>query len=335
MKLIAETAWHHEGNFLFMKKLVTQIVNKSNADIVKMHITLDFDEYMDSKHELYEKLKPMLFNKNQWHELISIVKGSGKELMLLANDTAAIEFVSKYKPEYIELHSLWLNVPNLQNKILKEFNDETNVVIGVGGCTIEEIDKVIKFFEKRKIIIMFGFQNYPTKYEDVNISKIRKIQSLFPNHQYGYADHSGWDEPNNELITLLVAANNMSFVEKHVTNVFGHDRVDFSAAISFEMFNSLSNKIKLLNQINGNGLTDLNDGEKSYSLYGPMKMAAISNSDLKVGHILSINDVSFKRINEKTDLSQVDILNLVGKSLMKNISKNEILKSNHFNKNTK
>lgn len=335
MKLIAETAWHHEGNFLFMKKLVTQIANKSNADIVKMHITLDFDEYMDSKHELYEKLKPMLFNKNQWHELISIVKGSGKELMLLANDTAAIEFVSKYKPEYIELHSLWLNVPNLQNKILKEFNDETNVVIGVGGCTIEEIDKVIKFFEKRKIIIMFGFQNYPTKYEDVNISKIRKIQSLFPNHQYGYADHSGWDEPNNELITLLVAANNMSFVEKHVTNVFGHDRVDFSAAISFEMFNSLSNKIKLLNQIIGNGLTDLNDGEKSYSLYGPMKMAAISNSDLKVGHILSIKDVSFKRINEKTDLSQVDILNLVGKSLMKNISKNEILKSNHFNKNTK
>ena len=335
MKLIAETAWHHEGNFYFMKKIITQIVNKSNADIVKMHITLDFDEYMDSKHELYEKLKPMLFNKNQWHELISIVKGSGKKLMLLANDTAAIEFVSKYKPEYIELHSLWLNVPNLQNKILKEFNDETNVVIGVGGCTIEEIDKVIKFFEKRKIIIMFGFQNYPTKYEDVNISKIRKIQSLFPNHQYGYADHSGWDEPNNELITLLVAANNMSFVEKHVTNVFGHDRVDFSAAISFEMFNSLSNKIKLLNQIIGNGLTDLNDGEKSYSLYGPMKMAAISNSDLKVGHILSINDVSFKRINEKTDLSQVDILNLVGKSLMKNISKNEILKSNHFNKNTK
>ena len=335
MKLIAETAWHHEGNFLFMKKLVTQIVNKSSADIVKMHITLDFDEYMDSKHELYEKLKPMLFNKNQWHELISIVKGSGKELMLLANDTAAIEFVSKYKPEYIELHSVWLNVPNLQNKILKEFNNETNVVIGIGGCTIEEIDKVIKFFEKRKIIIMFGFQNYPTKYEDVNISKIRKIQSLFPNHQYGYADHSGWDEPNNELITLLVAANNMSFVEKHVTNVFGHDRIDFSAAISFEMFNSLSNKIKLLNQINGNGLTDLNDGEKSYSLYGPMKMAAISNCDLKVGHILTINDVSFKRINEKTDLSQVDILNLVGKSLMKNISKNEILKSNHFNKNTK
>ena len=41
MKLIAETAWHHEGNFDFMKNLVTEIVNKTNADIVKMHITLN------------------------------------------------------------------------------------------------------------------------------------------------------------------------------------------------------------------------------------------------------------------------------------------------------
>ena len=111
MNLIAETAWHHEGNFLFTKKLVSQIVNTSNADILKMRITLNFYEYMDLKNGLYEKLKPILFDKNQWYELISIVKESGKELMLLANDSAAIKYVSKYKPEYIELHSIWLNVP--------------------------------------------------------------------------------------------------------------------------------------------------------------------------------------------------------------------------------
>ena len=48
---------------------------------------------------------------------------------------------------------------------------------------------------------------------------------------------------------------------------------------------SLSNKLKLLNKINGNGLIDLNEGEKSYSLYGPMKMAPLSNNDFKEGHV--------------------------------------------------
>ena len=42
-KMIAETAWHHEGDFAFMKKLVTEISNDSLADIVKLHITLDFE----------------------------------------------------------------------------------------------------------------------------------------------------------------------------------------------------------------------------------------------------------------------------------------------------
>ena len=330
MKLIAETAWHHEGNFLFMKKLVSDIVNKTNADIVKMHITLDFDEYMDPSHELYKKLRSMLFHKDQWNELISMVKESGKDLMLIPNDSEAIEFATYHNPQLIELHSVWLNVPHLQSQILKKFNPETKIVIGVGGCTLQEIDSAIKTFKKMKTILMFGFQNYPTKYEDVNLSKIRKIQSLYPDKLFGYADHTGWNESSNELITLLVASNNMDFVEKHVTNIVGQERIDSSAAISIEMFNSLSNKIKLFNKIKGNGLIDLNNGEKSYSTYGPMKMAALANSDLNVGDIFSIKDIFFKRTKKTTDLSQVDIINLVGRKLVKKISKNEILNSSHF-----
>lgn len=330
MKLIAETAWHHEGNFIFMKKLVSDIVNKTNADIVKMHITLDFDEYMDSSHDLYRRLKSMLFHKDQWHELISMVKESGKELMLIPNDTKAIEFAANYNPQFIELHSVWLNVPHLQNQILKRFNSDIKIVIGVGGCTLQEIESAVKIFKNRKTILMFGFQNYPTKYEDVNLSKIQKIQSSYPDKLFGYADHTGWNETNNELITLLVASNNMEYVEKHVTNVLGQERVDYSSAISIEMFNSLSNNIKLLNQIRGNGLVELNNGEKSYSTYGPMKMAALVSSDLNVGHIFSIKDIFFKRTKKKTDLSQVDIINLTGRKLVKKISKNEILNSSYF-----
>ena len=38
MKLIAETAWHHEGDFIFMKDLVSSISNNTNADIIKIKI---------------------------------------------------------------------------------------------------------------------------------------------------------------------------------------------------------------------------------------------------------------------------------------------------------
>ena len=62
IKLIAETAWHHDGEFSFMEHLLDTIINQSKADVVKMHVTLDFDEYMDSSHSIYNDLKSKLFS---------------------------------------------------------------------------------------------------------------------------------------------------------------------------------------------------------------------------------------------------------------------------------
>ena len=79
-KLIAETAWHHEGDYLFMKQLVTRICETSSVDIVKLHITLDLDEYMSKDHDSYETLKSWMLSAKQWEELIGIVRNNGKEL---------------------------------------------------------------------------------------------------------------------------------------------------------------------------------------------------------------------------------------------------------------
>jgi len=203
IKLIAETAWHHEGDYSFMKDLVSQLCETSSTEVIKMHVTLDFDEYMNKDHDAYSALKKWLFSEEQWDELIGIVQSSKKELMLLLNDTSAINFAAQYNPELVELHSVCLNVPRLQQTILEKIDDKTPIVIGVGGCSLQEIDKAVEVFNKRDTILMFGFQNYPTKYADVNLKKIRKIQSLYSNKKYGYADHTAWNEQNNELIHYL------------------------------------------------------------------------------------------------------------------------------------
>jgi sialic acid synthase SpsE len=325
IKLIAETAWHHEGDFAFMHNLVSSICSDSEADIVKMHISLDLDEYMSRDHEAYDVLIPWMLSAEQWKELINLVKESDKEVMLLLNDTKAIEFVAQFNPDYIELHSSCLNVPTLQNWVLKNINSKSKIIIGVGGNTIQEIDAAINTFSGRDLILMFGFQNFPTKYEDINLSKVRKIQALYPNKDYGYADHTAWNEDNNELITLLVTANGISYVEKHVTTAYGQERCDYSAAISIDMFNQLASKVKTLSQVNGDGLIKLNAGEKKYTIYGPMKLAAIASRDIKAGDVLDMTNVRFCRTSQITKMSQVDVVEMVGSVFNKNIDKNMII----------
>ena len=311
-KLIAETAWHHEGDYPFMKDLVSRLCKESDADIIKMHITLDLEEYMAADHDAYATLKSWMLSADQWEELIATVQDSGKGLMLLLNDTKAIEFAARFNPDIIELHSVCLNVPRLQEAVLEKIDPNTPIVIGVGGCSLQEVDAAVLAFEGRETILMFGFQNYPTKYEDVNLGKIRKVQSLYYGKSFGYADHTGWDEKHNELITLMVAANGMDYVEKHVTSLYGQKRCDYSAAISIEMLNSLAEGLTTLSRVYGNGSLALNAGEKAYSQYGPMKMAAVSVNNIEKGSLLTDDLFHFCRTSQRTDLSQVDMMDLMG-----------------------
>ena len=237
MKLIAETAWHHEGDFTFMKNLVNEMCNKTETDIVKMHITIDFDEYMDKSHSAYDLLQNWLFDREQWKNLVEIVRNNDKELMLLLNDTAAIEFGMSLAPEYVEIHSVCLNDVFMLDKLKYLLKPEIKLVLGVGGTDIKEIDYALNYINHKNTLLMFGFQNYPTVYQDVNLNKVRRIMNLYQGLEFGYADHTAWDSPHNELITLLGAASGMSYIEKHVTTNYGEKRTDWPAAISIEMFN--------------------------------------------------------------------------------------------------
>jgi sialic acid synthase SpsE len=200
----------------------------------------------------------------------------------------------------------------------------------VGGTSIDEIDHAIHYLKHSNMLLMFGFQNYPTVYEDVNLNKIRKIMRLFDNFEYGYADHTAWDSPHNELITLLGVASGMSYIEKHVTTHYGENRIDWPAAISIDMFNNLHKKVKILDGLNGDGVLSMNKGELSYSIFGPMKKAAVLKKDVKKGDVLSLEMINFIRTKEISDMSQVDVVQSVGKVANQDIGLGAILMNGFF-----
>jgi sialic acid synthase SpsE len=330
MKLIAETAWHHEGDFDFFKKLVTELVKDSKADFLKYHLTLDLEEYIDRKSSLFETLNNWMLTKDQWTELIEYSIDGNKDIMLLLNDTSSIEFGMKFNPQMVEIHSVCLNDIHLLNCLKSNINKQQKIVLGIGGTDLYEIENAINILQHENIVLMFGFQNYPTKFEDINLNKMRKIMNLFPNFEYGYADHTAWDNTDNVLITLLGAAVGMSYIEKHVTNNYGIKRCDWQAAVTIDMFNEIAEKLSLLNKVNGSGDIALNEGEQKYSIFGPMKKAAILFKDVKKGEKLSEELIVFKRTDEITNCSQLDILNFFGSEFSSDLVKDSILKKEHF-----
>ena len=325
MKLIAETATHHQGELEFMKQLISAINNQTRADIIKLHLTLNLDEYMTKDHPLYKDSQKWLFEEAQWKKIIDLSLSVNTELLLLFNDIKAIEFGMLFKPSHVEIHSTCLNDIHLLEALKLNLDRDTRIVLGIGGTSLYEIENAINILQNPNIVLMFGFQNFPTKYKDVNFGKMRRIMKLFPEFRFGYADHSAWDDPNNVLITLLGAALGMDYVEKHVTIAYGEERIDWSAAISLDMFNELREKLDLLEDCNSDGLLEMNQGERLYSVYGPMKKAACLARDAAKGDILSKDMLIFKRTAQKTDLSQVEAIQHIGNCFSRDLKAGAIL----------
>jgi N,N'-diacetyllegionaminate synthase len=332
LQLIAETAWHHEGDYQFLRKLVDDLTNESKADIIKFHLSLDLDEYMDMRHSAYDTLHKWMIRPEQWSELINMTLDKGKELMLLLNDKKSIDFGMKFNPTLVEIHSVSINDFNLLEKLKRNIDKDQKIVLGIGGTDLNEIEAAINILDHEHMVLMFGFQNYPTRYEDINLKKIRKIMKLYPEFEFGYADHTAWDEKNNILITLLGAASGMNYIEKHVTNIYGEERCDWQAAVSIDMFNEISDQIEILSAIEGNGSLQLNSGEKKYSIYGPMKKTGLLKRDIKKGDLFTQDVVVFKRAGEESDCSQLDIRNYIGSTFSSDIKKDSVLYKKHFSK---
>ena len=332
IKLVAETAWHHEGDFDFMKALVLDIIHHTKADFIKYHLTVDLDEYIDERYSVYRTLKKWALDVEMWTELIEMTRNGGKEIMLLLNDTKAIDFGLKFNPKLIEIHSVCLNDIHLLEHLRGNLEQDQQVVLGVGGSDLYEIESAIETIQHENVILMFGFQNYPTNYNNINLRKIKKIKELYPEYEFGYADHTAWDDDNNILITALVAATGVGYIEKHLTNNYGKKRCDWESAISIEMFNKLSSYLEILSAIEGDGTLKLNPGEKKYSIYGPMKKAALLRNDVKKGEILTKENIIFKRTEQVSDMSQLDIQNNFGKIFQSDLPKGEVLFKNHLEK---
>lgn len=330
IKLIAETAWHHEGNEAFMNNLLTSIIEQTRSDILKMHVTIDLDEYMDTSHPAYPLLKPWMFTAEQWRYFIQRVKKSPKDLMLLFNDTKAIELGMEFDPGYVEIHSACLNDIRLQDALKSSLKPSTTLILGIGGTDLYEVDYALNRLQHPNTVLMFGFQNFPTRYEEVNFAKMRKIMGLYPEYTFGYADHTAAAESSNELITVLGAALGMRYIEKHVTTHYLEERVDWSAAISIDMFNSIADKLDLLNALQGDGQLKLNDGEQKYSTFGPSKKGAILTRDVTKGERFQADDFAFKRTAEQSDMSQLDVLTALGRSYGNTYPAGTILQTRHL-----
>jgi sialic acid synthase SpsE len=323
--IIGETAFHHEGDPEFLIKLIDSIA-ETKVDAVKFHLLLDLDDYIISEHDVTEILKKWMFSTAQWDEFIDRAISNKLKVILLCNDVKSVEYaVTRTSDVFaLEIHATGLNDLFLLNKTLLF---KGPVILGIGGSTLDEIQFAVDFYKqnnKNDIILMYGFQSFPTNYADINFSKMVKLKNIF-GLEMGYADHTDPNDKNNILISSMPISMGVTIIEKHITNRFGEKRTDFQAAVDIEKMKEIVEAIEVVYSANGNGDLSMSEPEKNYGNTGPMKKAIVAKRTIEKGEFISLDNVAYKRTNDSSYIKQNQLPLLIGLEVLNRIEKDEII----------
>ncbi|MEX2757590.1 MAG: N-acetylneuraminate synthase family protein [Candidatus Sigynarchaeota archaeon] len=305
--------------------MVTDIA-AMRLNAVKFHLLLNVDSYMQKNHPLKEKTKKWIFTKEQWKQIIEYANQNGLDVIALCDDVESVRFLidDSINVNSIEIHASGLNDIFLL-KALEGF--KKRVILGVGGSEIHEIHSAIKELHGigiNDILLMYGFQSYPTDYKQINLAKMILFQRIF-NLPIGYADHTAFDDPHNAFISVLAAAMGFNILEKHYTPEFGKERIDYHAAVGMDVMKKIQDLMTIALSVYGSETLDMSIAEKNYGNVGPMKKAIVARRNIKAGEILKEEDMWFKRTAEESFMSQLDIKKLVNLQASKDLAEDEVI----------
>ncbi len=316
--LIAETAYNHQGDLEYLKAMVDCLPDE--ADAVKFHLLMDIDNYMRRDHPIYEMVSGWLFRQEDWRHIFDLSIQKGKDIVALCDDGSSIDFVLKECPDIaaIELHSTGLNDIELLTKASSFSN---TVILGIGGSDIDEVIFAVDFLKQRgkeDILLMYGFQSYPTNLEDIGFDRLIHLIDFFE-LPVGYADHCSFDYRFNSYISALPCSFGVNVIEKHFTLDKGEERIDYQSAVSVKDLVEIKSLMELAWRAFSRGRLSMTKAELIYGRVGINKKAPCYRFAKKEGEILSVDDIIFLRIPNDYPYRQRDVMGWVGKRLRQDV----------------
>lgn len=321
--LYAETAFNHEGDLDYLKRLILD-AKEAGVNGVKFQVLIDVDEFMSKKHSIYSQFRNWLFTPDEWGSIFSLCAENDLDVIMMPLDLQSLHLCSDYNVKYFDIHSVSFHDEQLLTLIKKTTKP---VILGLGGRTLDEIQEKVFYFSDREIILMHGYQSFPTDIETIKLQRIEKLKLLYPQCKIGYADHTASDDEytiiSNEYAYMLGAR----VFEKHITFERGVDRIDASSAIDKEGFIELKQRLNKLETIYG-ALTKTFKIEGAEHIYRLREKKPVSKRDLKKGHVLTEADIAFKMVDQ--DGRAVEKDSLLGKKLLSDVDEGDLLTTNIF-----
>ena len=332
--IIAEAGVNHEGNMDTAKRLIDEAC-EAGADAIKFQTykastlaSKNSPAYWDitkeptpSQFELFKKYDT--FWKNEFVILKQYCDEAGIEFMSTPFDIESASFLN-YLMKVFKISS-----SDITNKPFIEFicQFKKPIILSTGASNMNEIKEAVSWIEAygNKLALLHCVLNYPTMDENANLGMIVDLKQKFPDNIIGYSDHTLPGTMKTCEIAIFLGAE---IIEKHFTHdkkLPGNDH--YHAMDKKDLAHFRKNILKTFSTI-GSFSKQALDAESPAIANARRSLVAVS--DMKKGHIVKHQDVTFKR--PASGISPKYIDDVIGKQTNTYVKADDILQWSMFDK---
>ena len=164
----------------------------------------------------------------------------------------------------LKIHSTDMRNTRLLRRIAEE---ESPLLLSIGGGTMAEVKKALSILNakarKRPIVLMHGFQSYPTLIEHTNLKKMSYFRDEL-SMPVGFADHIDGSHRMNFALCAAAIGMGAVVIEKHITISRTLKMEDYESALSPEEFVTFVAKVRELETAMGKYSGDMLPVEEEY-----------------------------------------------------------------------
>ena len=316
ISVIGEIANSHQGDFKQAIKLASEI-NKTGINAIKFQI-YSADELLVKKHSRFKHFKNQAFSKKEWEDIFNSISNDKIEIYADVFGLDSLKFAKNLKLDGIKIHSSDLgNIPLLDQ--LRDFKGK--IFFSAGGSTIPELkDSISQFIHQsmaKELILMHGFQTYPTPFDENNLDKLIFFKDLFGDKiKYGFMDHADAEKLETYTLPLQTVPLGISYLEKHITLDRSLRGVDYFSSLEPKEMKDFT---KHLRKSEKNFISQpfFSPAEEEYR--SKAKKVFVWKKKIKKGSIIKKSDVIMKRLEgNKPNISYKEI---IGKKITKDVAK--------------
>jgi len=314
--IIAEIANAHSGSIQKLNRLVDKII-QIRPDAIKFQL-FKTEELLVKNHPDFQLYKKLEIPDHVWKQTFRTLTKTNIKIFADVFSIDRAKFANSQGVDGFKIHSSDINNIKLLNYVA---STSKPILLSCSGCTTNEIDTAINTIRKKsgsQLVLMHGFQGFPTRISQINLKRIRSLKSRY-DLPIGYMDHISGDSELAVYMPLIAVGMGATVIEKHITLNRDLKEEDYQSSLNPNEFATMIKLLQNSQSALGNASFEIKGDELVYRKN--MKKKWISSRTLNRGYKIKENDITLKRIH--IPYTEIEHDAIVGGIAKKTIKKEE------------